>query len=110
MHSNLCEILKKNLISYNLDVAFEDSIFYIKIDYSLVNNLIIFLKNHISCRFTVLYDISIFINNVLSDKNKYSIYYYLFSLKYNIRVIITSQIFSEKVYLKTLASIFPNAV
>jgi len=105
----LCETLKKNLASYNLDVVFEDSTLYIKADYLLINSLIIFLKSHVLCRFNTLYDISIYVNNASYGKNKYTIYYYLFSVKYNIRVIVVSQIFSEKVFLKTLVPIFPNA-
>jgi NADH:ubiquinone oxidoreductase subunit C len=103
--------LSKILFSgYNLNTSYEDSFYLVNVDYKLVNNFIIFLKKHSLFKFDTLYDLNTFINSGSSlNSNKFTIYYYLFSLKYNSRVIVSTQIKSEKNYLLSLSNIFKSS-
>lgn len=107
----LVDILKKIFNGYSLETCYEDSFCFINVERSLVRNILIFLRKHSLCRFNSLYDVSAFINDdkINSNKNKYSVYYYLFSLRYNTRILVTSQIPSEKIVIKTVSDIFSNA-
>src|SRR4051812_29626299 len=103
--------LKHLLKHYILDINYVDSLYYVKADYTILSNLFLFLKNHVLCRFTVLYDLSVVVNSYdYNNKNKFTVYYYLSSLKHNSKIIVGFQIFNETKMLNSLFTLFKSCV
>jgi NADH-quinone oxidoreductase subunit C len=102
----------KNLLKYYvLDVSYVDSMYYVKADYTALSNIFLFLRNHTLCRFTVLYDLSVVVNPYsVNSKNKFTVYYYLSSLKHNSKMIIGFQILNETKVLNSLFTLFKSCV
>lgn len=104
-------ILKSVLKKHIIDVNYLDSLYFIKAEHVYLTRLFYFIKHHILCNFTVLYDLSIVVNPSSSrKKNKFMIYYYLTSLKYNCKLIVGSQILNETVILESLFDMFKSTI
>ena len=103
--------LKNVLKRHVIDINYLDSLYFIKTEYVYLTRLFYFIKHHILCNFTVLYDLSIVINpSVSRKKNKFMIYYYLTSLKYNCKIIVGSQVLNETIILESLFDMFKSSI
>lgn len=111
---NFITFIKKNLGCYVKDIILSDSIYFLKINSSSLINLLVFLKKHTLLQFKFLFDISASINykknNDILNLNKFSIYYYLSSYRFNIKFIIYTQIFDEKIFIKSVCSIYKSSI
>lgn len=103
-------LIEKVLRAYITDFTYVDSCYFIKTDYKLIRNLLIFLKNHSLTRFDTLYDLSAYVNAYVADKNKFTVYYYLFSVKYNSRLIVVTQLLNELSYVSSISNIFKSSI
>lgn len=106
--------VKKNLGCYFKDMVLSDSIYFFKTDYKLVNNLLFFLKSHTLFQFKFLYDISASINykkgNSSLELNKFTVYYYLSSYKFNMKIIVYTQITNEKNFLDSVCNLYQSSI
>lgn len=109
--NNFNEVVKKIAKHYIIDINFIDPMYFIKTDYSSIKKLAIFLKLHTICRFTILYDLSVFINPYSTvNKNKFSIYYYLSSIQHNAKVIVGVQLKNETSVIDSFFNLFKSSI
>lgn len=94
------------LFSYLLLVYKTRDELHLKVAHSLIKEVSFFLKYHTNLLFSQLIDLSAV--DYLERKYRFEIFYNLLSIKYNIRLVLTSGL-SEKNGVASLTSIFPNA-
>ena len=95
-------------------MVLSDSIYFFKTDYKLINNLLFFFKSHILFQFKFLYDISMSINykrnNNSLDLNKFTMYYYIYSYPFNMKIIVYTQIPNEKFFTDSVCNLYESSI
>ncbi len=78
----------------------------VKISNQDLKNFLFFLKHHTECLFSQLMDISMV--DYVEKKNRFEVFYNLLSLKYNMRLVVSSNI-TELTTLESVTQIYPSA-
>ncbi len=78
----------------------------VKISNQDLKNFLFFLKHHTECLFSQLMDVSMV--DYVEKKNRFEVFYNLLSLKYNMRLVVSSNI-TELTTLESVTQIYPSA-
>jgi NADH-quinone oxidoreductase subunit C len=78
----------------------------VKISNQDLKNFLFFLKHHTECLFSQLIDLSMI--DYVEKKNRFEVFYNLLSLKYNMRLVVSSNL-TELTTLESVSQIYPSA-
>ncbi len=78
----------------------------VKISNQDLKNFLFFLKHHTECLFSQLIDVSMV--DYVEKKNRFEVFYNLLSLKYNMRLVVSSNV-TELTTLESVSQIYPSA-
>ncbi len=78
----------------------------VKISNQDLKNFLFFLKHHTECLFSQLIDLSMV--DYVEKKNRFEVFYNLLSLKYNMRLVVSSNV-TELTTLESVSQIYPSA-